>query len=489
MLKIIYYNSFKRLLSTLAPSIGLEIHVQLKANSKLFSDAPVTDGVACGSNQTVALFDLGTPGTLPTVNENSVKLALKASMLLNSSVSHECRFDRKHYFYPDMPMGYQITQNELPIAKSGHFDYYVRQSRNKMKRATIKQVQLEMDSGKLIHNQGYDLIDLNRAGIGLIEIVTEPCFEGPIDASAFVENLRWVLAVNDISDCQMHRGQLRVDANVSVAPPGSKGNVVEIKNINSFVDIEKTLKYEIRRQVDVINNGGTIETETRGIVDGKTVSSREKGEGHDYRFLPEPNIPRIKIEKEWLTQLREELRPASYVHYIEKLGFTVDYTFDLLYDDNLRRFVDAVLLNIHSEHSKFEPLLHEFPKILVECGGTFPPPEAMISTYTTLIKYLIEAKITRLTFIDLVKFYLTGDTTAVDKKIADDNLWRITDPELVGRLISDALQKTNPDSVRKAKAGKLKHFNRIRNRIIVDSQRRIGIDQIEMALKERLGEL
>ncbi|CAD5215554.1 unnamed protein product [Bursaphelenchus okinawaensis] len=480
--------AIRRYSANVTAKIGLEIHVQLKTQSKLFSAASVAKQYSSGSNQNVALFDLGTPGTLPTVNKKCIELALKTSRLLNATVANECRFDRKHYFYPDMPTGYQITQHELPIAKNGYLDYYVREADDYKRRANIIQVQLEMDSGKLIHDKNQDLVDLNRAGVGLVEIVTDPCFNSSKEASTFVENLRWTLMENEISDCLMHLGELRVDANVSVSSEDAKGNVIELKNINSFNDVRIALDYEINRQKNILKKGGTVEAETRSVVDGKTVSSREKGESHDYRFLPEPNIPRIAIEKEWLYEIDLNLNKPLYLHYINNVGLSVAHTFDMLYDKGLKDFVDEFLKFVEV-NDKVKLLLEEFPVIIQQFEGTFPPKKEVIPIYAELTKYLVEDEITRLTFIELVKFYVNDQSISVKEKICQDDLWRIREVDQINKVVDIIVNDANREHLIKAKAGKPKFFNRLRNQIVTVTRKRIKIVDAETALRMRLDQI
>ncbi|VDM40028.1 unnamed protein product, partial [Toxocara canis] len=284
------------------PIVGLEIHAQICSRSKMFSSAAFDEGMHV--NSSVELFDMATPGTLPVLNSNCVFKGVQAGILLNCEIPRRCRFERKHYFYADMPAGYQITQQRHPIAHSGYFDYFVHSPDEVnhfswyRRRTHITRIQLEIDSGKTVHDlaNSRSLIDLNRAGVGLLEIVTEPELSSALEALCFVEQLRIMLAVNGICDGQMHRGQLRVDANISLSTEGSPvlGVRTEVKNLNSLKAVYSAINYEISRQYEILKRGGEVLNETRTVDDkGLTVPMREKEIETDYRFMPEPNLPAV----------------------------------------------------------------------------------------------------------------------------------------------------------------------------------------------------
>ncbi|KAK6016165.1 PET112 family, region, partial [Ostertagia ostertagi] len=292
------------------PVIGLEVHVQLNTKTKLFSRAPCTDDAT--PNSQIAAFDMATPGTLPMLNKSCLMHALRMAVLLNCEIPPYCRFDRKHYFYADMPAGYQITQAGAAVARNGKFAFSV----------GITQLQLEQDSGKTIHFGKSSLIDLNRAGAPLVEVVSEPDFSTALEAMCFVQQLRLILMHHGICRGEMHKGHLRVDANVSLSHEGEKGVRTEVKNINSLRHLHTAINYEINRQYEVISSGNRVVNETRTCDEhGRTVSMRDKEEITDYRFIPEPNLPYVRIRPEWVTECRESVSSEpSYMKY-QQLGF------------------------------------------------------------------------------------------------------------------------------------------------------------------------
>jgi len=295
--------------------IGLEIHVQLNTKSKMFCRCN-NYAVNAEPNTTVCEVCFAMPGSLPVTNKQAIIYSMKAWIALHCNINEITKFDRKHYFYPDLPKGYQISQYDQPIAISGYLDIDVTEDdKSYIRKVGITRAHMEEDAGKLIHPEGarYSLVDLNRAGTPLLEIVTEPDIRSPKEAMIFAKNLRSILRYISVSEANMEQGNLRVDANISLREKGKKefGPKVEIKNINSFKMIEKALIYEVERQTEMIENNEKIIQETRGWNDAKgiTVTQRAKEEANDYRYFPEPDIPPI-VYKDMginLEELKKEL--------------------------------------------------------------------------------------------------------------------------------------------------------------------------------------
>lgn len=291
--------------------IGLEIHAELKTESKIF--CPSSAHFGGDPNAHICPVCLGLPGVLPVLNKKVVEYAIRAALALNCEVARFCKFDRKNYYYPDLPKNYQISQYDLPLAQNGFLEI---ETENGGKRIGITRIHMEEDAGKLVH-QGtvtttpYSLVDYNRTGVPLLEIVSEPDMRSPEEARAYAERLRSVIQFTGISDCKMEEGSLRVDANVSVRPLGSKelGVKTEIKNVNSFRSLQRALAYEIERQIKVLEEGGRIVQETRTWDEGKgmTLPLRSKEEAHDYRYFPEPDLPPLVISREWVEEIRRSL--------------------------------------------------------------------------------------------------------------------------------------------------------------------------------------
>jgi aspartyl-tRNA(Asn)/glutamyl-tRNA(Gln) amidotransferase subunit B len=294
--------------------IGLEVHVQLATQSKMFCRCD-NNSEDVKPNTNVCPVCLAMPGTLPVPNRQAVEWALKASLALGCEIPKESKFDRKQYFYPDLPKGYQISQFDQPFGGPGTFEFDLvgEDGSVEPKQIGITRLHLEEDAGKLTHPGGadYSLVDLNRAGTPLAEIVTEPDLRSPAEAKAFMQELRLLMRTIGVSDADMEKGHLRADANISIRPVGQKefGVKTELKNLNSFKFVEKGLEAEYARQVEVLEGGGTIDQETRGYDEksGKTVSQRGKEEAHDYRYFPEPDIPPLKPHELNLNELKAEL--------------------------------------------------------------------------------------------------------------------------------------------------------------------------------------
>jgi len=269
-------------------TIGIEVHAELKTQSKMFCDC-LNDSEAEEANVNICPICLAHPGSLPVINQKAVELVIKTALALNCQVPEFSKFDRKNYFYPDLPKGYQISQYELPLSNKGFLEI-------NDKKIKITRIHLEEDTGKLIHPKGtnYSLVDFNRAGVPLMELVTEPDISSGQEARRFCEELQIILRYLDVSNANMEKGQMRCEVNISIKPPQAKmGIKVEIKNLNSFRAVGKSIDYEIKRQADLLDSGEKIIQETRGWDEGKqkTFSQRVKEEAQDYRYFPEPDLP------------------------------------------------------------------------------------------------------------------------------------------------------------------------------------------------------
>jgi len=291
--------------------IGLEVHVQLGTRTKIFCGCPTSFGAPPNTN--VCPVCLGLPGALPVLSKDAVELAIKASMALNCEIRPLSRFARKNYFYPDLPKGYQISQYDEPVSEHGYLDIAVEGT---AKRIGITRVHMEDDAGKSIHDgfrdsDRFSYVDLNRSGTPLIEIVSEPDMRSSDEAHAYLTELKQRLQFVEVSTCDMEKGHLRCDANVSVRPRGAEklGTKVEVKNLNSFRFAKMAMDYEIARQVAVLEAGGTIHQETRlyNVESGETAGMRSKEQAHDYRYFPEPDLVPLRISNQWLDAVKAEM--------------------------------------------------------------------------------------------------------------------------------------------------------------------------------------
>ena len=284
------------------PTIGLEIHVQLKTKTKMFCSCK-NDPFEKHPNVNVCPICLGYPGVLPVINKEAVKKVIKTGLALNCQISEYSKFERKNYFYPDLPKGYQISQYKTPLCKNGFLEI-------EGKKIRIRRVHLEEDTGRLLHFKNYSLVDFNRAGIPLMELVTEPDLRSEKEAKRFAEELQLILRYLGVSDADMEKGQMRIEANVSLAKKeGELGTKVEIKNLNSFKALQEALNFEIERQKRILESGKRIIQETRGWDDfkKKTFSQRIKEVEKDYRYFPEPDLPPLHIKKEFLDEIKKEI--------------------------------------------------------------------------------------------------------------------------------------------------------------------------------------
>lgn len=367
------------------PVIGLEIHVELKTLAKMFCQCPA-DYFGKPPNTQVCPVCLGLPGALPVPNQKAVEWTVLLGKALNCQINKISKFDRKHYFYPDLPKGYQISQYDQPIAVNGKFQipiskFQTNSNNQKLSFKTfrIRRIHLEEDTGKLIHSGGQTLIDFNRSGVPLVEIVTEPDFDNSDDVKRFLEELQVIIRYLDISDCDMEKGTMRLESNVSVRKIGnSKFEIrnrakiknqnskkendlpsykVEIKNINSFRFVKQAIDYEIKRQIKLLEKGETPIQETRGFDEkkGVTFSQRRKEEATDYRYFPEPDIPPMVFNDHWLEEITKqvpELPQARLERYVKEFGLRSYDAFLLTRDRKIADYFEKVTLKLKIKSQK-----------------------------------------------------------------------------------------------------------------------------------------
>lgn len=310
------------------PVIGLEVHAELQTESKMFCSCAVVDSINAPPNTAVCPVCAGMPGTLPVVNRRAVEYALRVALALECTVNRASIFARKNYFYPDLPKGYQISQYETPLAEGGRLTFDTPAGGRTIR---VRRVHLEEDTGKLTHIKGSSLIDLNRAGVPLLEIVSEPDMHSLEDVRAYAESIRDILRYLEINSGDMEKGVIRFEANISVRVKGTQAlnTRVEVKNLNSFRALERATAFEIERQSGLIANGKTVEQETLGWDESEeiTYSQRGKEDAQDYRYFPEPDLPPLVVEADWLEEIRvslPELPRARFRRLIEHYGLT-DY--------------------------------------------------------------------------------------------------------------------------------------------------------------------
>ncbi len=316
--------------------IGLEVHAELATDTKIYCSCKNEFGLDV--NTACCPVCTGMPGALPVLNKKVVDFAIKAGLALNCKITPYGKQDRKNYFYPDLPKAYQISQFDLPLCTDGYLDVDVN---GETKRIGITRIHIEEDAGKLVHSDtdGVSYADYNRCGVPLIEIVSEPDMRSPEEARAYMETLKSVLQYIEVSDCKMEQGSLRCDINVSIRPEGQKefGTRTEMKNVSTFSGGQRAIEYEINRQIEVVENGGTITQETRRWDDmmGKNYTLRSKEEAHDYRYFPEPDLMAIEVDDAWIERMRAqlpELPEIKKARYINEIGLS-DYDATILISD------------------------------------------------------------------------------------------------------------------------------------------------------------
>ncbi|GHI00603.1 Asp-tRNA(Asn)/Glu-tRNA(Gln) amidotransferase subunit GatB [Neobacillus kokaensis] len=436
--------------------IGLEVHVELKTNSKIFSSSPNHFGAEPNTNTTV--IDLGYPGVLPVLNRKVVDYGMKAAMALNCEVATHTKFDRKNYFYPDNPKAYQISQFDQPIGEHGWIEIEVD---GYTKKIGITRIHLEEDAGKLNHEKGYSLVDINRQGTPLIEIVSEPDIRTPNEAYAYLEKLKSIIQYTGVSDCKMEEGSLRCDANISIRPVGQEefGTKTELKNLNSFNFVRKGLEFEEKRQREVVLAGGKIEQETRRFDEatGATILMRVKEGSDDYRYFPEPDLLELYIDEDWKARIRAEipeLPDERQKRYIEELGLPV-YDANVLtvtketadfFEATVNAGADAKQASnwIMGEVSGY---LNSEGKELHEVALT---PEGLASMIKLIENGTISSKIAKTVFKELIEN--GGDA---EKIVKEKGLVQISDEGTLLKIISEVLD-ANPKSIEDFKGGKAK---------------------------------
>ncbi|MCA1064314.1 Asp-tRNA(Asn)/Glu-tRNA(Gln) amidotransferase subunit GatB [Rossellomorea sp. AcN35-11] len=437
------------------PVIGLEVHVELKTDSKMFSPAPNHFGAEPNTNTNV--IDLGYPGVLPVVNKRAIEFGMKAAIALNCEIATDTKFDRKNYFYPDNPKAYQISQFDKPIGENGWIEIEVN---GEKKRIGITRLHLEEDAGKLTHSgDGYSLVDYNRQGTPLIEIVSEPDIRTPEEAYAYLEKLKSIIQYTGVSDCKMEEGSLRCDANISLRPIGQEkfGTKAELKNLNSFNFVKKGLEYEIVRQEKVLLSGGLIQQETLRFDEstGKTILMRVKEGSDDYRYFPEPDLLHLHIDQEWMDRIRAEipeLPDERKKRYVEELGLpaydamvlTLTKEMSDFFQDTVEAGADAKLASnwLMGEVSAY---LNAQQKELEDVKLT---PQGLAGMIELIEKGTISSKIAKKVFKELVEN--GGDPEQIVK---DKGLVQISDEGALLKIVTETLD-ANPQSIEDFKNGK-----------------------------------
>jgi len=471
------------------PVIGLEVHAQLLTDTKIFCSCSTKFGAK--PNTQVCPICLGMPGVLPVLNEKALEFAIRAALAVNCSVSESSRFARKNYFYPDLPKGYQISQYEEPLSKQGWLEIEFNGTK---KRIGITRIHLEEDAGKLIHENSkkHSHVDLNRAGVPLIEIVSEPDINTPDEAVAYMKKLRSILVYLRVCDGNMEEGSLRCDANVSVRPKGTEklGTKTEIKNVNSFKYIQKALEYEIRRHISVLEGGKEIEQETRLYDPSRnlTFPMRSKEEAHDYRYFPDPDLLPVIVDDEWVEEIRSSLPELP--------------------DQRLKRFINVLMIPAYDAGvltaskdvaNYFEDCLRFFNKpkvvsnwIMTEVLRELKSEEDIkdfainpqkLSELLSLIEDgTISGKLAKGIFSEMA---LSGK--GAREIVSEKGIKQISDLDEIEKIISEVIEK-NPGETSRYKAGEHKLLGFFVGQVMKLTQGKANPQLVNETLKRRLSE-
>ncbi len=473
------------------PVIGLEVHAQLNTKTKIFCGCSTEFGAP--PNTHICPICTGQPGVLPVLNRKVVEYAIKMGLATHCTIARVSRFARKNYFYPDLPKGYQISQYKLPLAEHGHVDIIVD---GETKRIGLTRIHMEEDAGKLVHpgsftDTPYSLVDYNRSGVPLIEIVSEPDMRSPREAGAYLRTLRAILRYLEISDGNMEEGSFRCDANISVRPKGSEkfGTRTELKNMNSFRNVEKALEYEIERQIAALESGETVAQETRlwDAAAGVTRIMRGKEEADDYRYFPEPDLLPLVVEDDWVEEVRKslpELPAEKRDRLVSQYGIPLydaevitaekavaDYFEECVSVCNApKQASNWVMVEVLRELKEREKEITEFPVTARHLGEMI----LMIEKGT------ISGKIAKTVFAEMVA---TG--ASPEKIVQEKNLVQVTDQSAIEAVIKEVLTE-NPEQVKRYRGGKTRLLGFFVGQVMKKTKGKANPQMVNTILKEKL---
>lgn len=473
---------------TYEPVIGVEVHAQLRTNTKLFCGCPTSFGLP--PNTQVCPTCLGLPGSLPVLNHRAVEMAIRTGLALHCEITLVNQFSRKNYFYPDLPKGYQISQYDLPICGPGWLNIEVHGQR---KRIRIRRAHLEEDAGKSVHDvlgEGSG-VDLNRAGTPLLEIVTEPDLHSSAEVDTYLKTLRDLLVYLDVCDGNMEQGSFRCEPNISLRPQGQDtlGTKVELKNINSFRFAKEALDFEISRQTDTLTEGGTIRQETRLWDVGKeqTMVMRSKEEAHDYRYFPDPDLLPVQVDTEWIEALRltiPELPAVRLSRFMAEYHLP-EYDARILTDSKeLADYFEACVKCFPHPKTVSNWVMGEFLRAL-NTTGTTPesspvPPERLAQLLELVEAGTISLKVARDFFPE---WYTSGKDP--DQFIQEKGLLQVSDDGILGTLVEEVLAR-HPAQVEQYLAGKETVLGFLVGQVMKASEGKANPGKVNALLKQRL---
>jgi aspartyl-tRNA(Asn)/glutamyl-tRNA(Gln) amidotransferase subunit B len=470
--------------------IGVEVHAQLRTNSKMFCGCGTTFGLSANS-QTCPVC-LGLPGSLPVINRTAVEMAVRAGLALNCTIAANNRFARKNYFYPDLPKGYQISQYESPICEHGWIE--VRDSGGEATRIRIRRAHLEEDAGKNIHETGTSgsRVDLNRAGTPLLEIVTEPDMHSAEEVVAYLKGLREILMYLDVCDGNMEEGSFRCEPNLSLRPSGQKefGTKVELKNINSFKYVKDAVEYEIKRQTKVLTEGGKICQETRlwNIERGETAVMRSKEEAHDYRYFPDPDLVPLKLDQAWIDGFRSRLPELPAVRtkrFVSDYGLPEYDATILTASKGMADYFESCVKQCSQPKTVSNWVMGELTRELNNSGTDISAspvtPERLVSLLQMVDKGVISLKVAREIFPEL---YSSGK--APEQIVQERGLTQVSDEGALEQIITEVLNK-NPAQVAQFKEGKQQVLGFLVGQVMKTSGGKANPGKVNELLRKKLG--
>jgi len=434
------------------PVIGLEIHAEMMTKSKMFCGCRVVDSVEASPNSAVCPVCLGMPGMLPVINRRAIEFAMRVALALHCTIQTHNVFARKNYFYPDLPKAYQISQYEQPLATGGYLD--IESEPDQIKSIGITRVHMEEDTGKLTHteNGGGSLVDFNRSGVPLLEIVSEPDMGSIKEARTYAAKVRQLLRYLSVNSGDMEKGVIRFEANISIRPVGQPelGTRTEIKNLNSFRALTDSIEYEIQRQSDVLDAGDKVYQDTMGWNESKrkTFSQRGKEEAHDYRYFPEPDLPPLSIDKEWVDEVRAklpELPDAKMKRYLSDFGISAYEAKVLTEDRTVAEWFDSVVESGGEAGAVSNWMINVLFGLMNEHKIGIDELKITPDGLVALIDLIEEGVINNTTAKDvLAEMVQTGKSAS--EIVEDKKLAQISDDAEIGQIIAGVL-KDNPDQV------------------------------------------
>ncbi|MDR7869245.1 MAG: Asp-tRNA(Asn)/Glu-tRNA(Gln) amidotransferase subunit GatB [Tissierellaceae bacterium] len=464
--------------------MGLEVHVELKTKTKIFCGCTTEFGGEPNSH--CCPVCIGLPGALPVLNEEVLEYAIKAGLATNCEISRCSRQDRKHYFYPDLPTSYQISQGDRALCHNGHLDIEVKGA---TKSIGITRIHVEEDAGKLVHKEGVGtLVDYNRSGVPLIEIVSEPDLRSSEEVKAYLQKLRAIMLYIDVSDCKMNEGSFRCDVNLSVREKESSeyGTRAEIKNLNSFQSIMKAIEFESQRQIKVITEGGTLVQETRGFDQstGKTYSMRRKEDAHDYRYLPDPDLMPIVVDDEWIDKLRSslpELPDTRKNNYMKKYDLSSYDAEQLVSSKDVANYFESAVKLSKNTKTLANLLISEVFRLIDVDDFKEPFPAEYLGELVNLIE---EGTINISTSKKIID-EMTNSTASPKEIVKDKDLEQINDKEILSSMIDEVINN-NQKAVEEYKSGKEKALQSIVGQIMRATRGKANPQVVNELLIEKL---